>query len=538
MKIGGLFHRASARYVWMVALAVLCGFAVLAISMSGRGGAAFPGLNGRIAFSNGQSYASQSIYTVNADGSAPLGLTSGTNDYWPSYSPDGAKIAFNRNNSIVVMNADGTGAAQIATGTRSENATTDWQSNYDDPHSSKIIPEVRIVTRTRVGKSFYGPEFLPGAAQVAVSEAVLDRTQIEVCAVEKEGDTECLDYQEPGAYFDYDSECTNCFQHIVTISATTGALASVVTPAISGVTDFSPAVSADGKIAFTRYGGTAGGSGIFIVPSPGAAASQLTAGYANYSPDFSPDSSKLLFAHEGDEFGIIGVGGGAITLIPLPPIPPGSYQYVELPRYSPDGTQIAFFKSLYQPSLPQERGIFVMASNGTGLHRITEGYDPTWQPIPPPPPIPATGSKKHKGTLKLNGKGQAVIGTITCGSSPCGLKVSSALLSVKVPPSSGQSKGDKGKSSAAASKRKARTKKYKMKATVPKTLAPGAKGKVTITVKGRALEALTKARKGAASVKVQVTEALGTKTIALTATLAPPKAEKKKSKGKGKKKGR
>lgn len=537
MKIGGLFHRAGARYVWIAALAALCGCAVLAISMSESGGASFPGLNGKIAFSNGQSYSSQSIYSVNADGSSPLGLTSGTNDYWPSYSPDGTKIAFNRNNSIVVMNADGTGQAQIATGTKSENTTTDWESNYVDPDSLKVVPEVKIVTRTRNGRSFYGPEFFAAGSQVAVSEAVFNRTQTEVCAVENEGDTECLDYEEPGAYFNYESDCANCFQHIVTLNATNGALVTVVTPAVDGITDFSPAVSADGKIAFTRYGATSGGSGIFVVPSPGAAPVQLTGGFGNYSPDFSPDSTKLVFSHEGKSFGVIGVGGGPITLIPLPPKPPGTFEYVELPRFSPDGTQIAFYRARFTPPSSEENGIFAMASNGTGLHRITEGYDPTWQPVPPPPPIPATGSKKRKGKLKLNKKGQAVIGTITCGSSPCTLKVSSALLSIKQPsPSTNGKKG--GKSSAAASKRKAHAKKYKIKATVPKTLAPGAKGKVTITVKGRALEALTKARKGAASVKVKVTEALGTKTITLAATLAPPKAEKKKSKGKGKKKGR
>ncbi|HEX6666257.1 MAG TPA: hypothetical protein VF081_06650 [Solirubrobacterales bacterium] len=505
--------------------------------MSERGGASFPGGNGKIAFSNGQSYFSQSIYSVNADGSSPVGLTSGTNDYWPSYSPDGAKVTFNRERNVMVMNADGTGLAQIATGSKSENSTNKWESNFDDPRSSKIIPEVKIVTRTRVGKSFYGPEFLPGGAQLAVSEAVFNRTQVEVCAVEEAGDTECLDYEEPGAYFYYESDCDLCFQHIVTLSATTGALAAVVTPAIDGVTDYSPAVAADGKVAFTRYGGTAGSSGVFVAPSPGAPPSQLTAGYGNYTPDFSPDSSKLIFSHEGKEFGVIGVGGGAITLIPMPPKPPGTFEYVELPRFSPDGTQIAFFKSRYQPSVGEENGVFVMASNGVGPHRITSGFDPTWQPVPPPPPVPATGSKKHKGKLKLNKKGQAVIGTITCGSSPCALKVSSALLSVKETSSSGQAKGDKGKSSAAASKKKARAKKYKMKATAPKTLAPGAKGKVTITVKGKALEALRKALKGDASVKVKVTEALGTKTITLAATLSPPKAEKKKSKGKGKKKG-
>ena len=153
----GWSRSGSARYILIATLAGLCGFAVLTISLSERSGAAFPGTNGKIAFSNGQSYVSQSIYSVNSDGSSPTGLTSGTDDYSPSYSADGSKVAFNRQNNVVVMNSDGSGAVQIATGTKSESASSKWQANYKDPFSAKIIPEVKIETRMRSGAGLLQP---------------------------------------------------------------------------------------------------------------------------------------------------------------------------------------------------------------------------------------------------------------------------------------------------------------------------------------------------------------------------------------------
>ena len=513
-------------------MAGLCGFAALAISLSERSGAAFPGTNGKIAFSNGQSYVSQSIYSVNSDGSSPTGLTSGTDDYSPSYSANGSKVAFNRQNNIVVMNSDGSGAVQIATGTKSESASSKWQANYKDPFSPKIIPEVKIETRMRSGQGFYEPAFTPDGTQLAVSEYGFNKTQEVVCAVEEEGETECLNYAEKGSYFHYNSECHECSEHIVMISSTTGAVTAQVTPKVENTYEYSPAVAANGKLAFARYvRSSAAGSGIFVVNSPGAAPTQLTSGYENYGPDFSPDSSKIIFSHGEREFGVIGVGGGPIALIALAAPPAGTFESVGSPRYSPDGTQIAFVRSLFSPPSTEEHGIFVMGADGSNPHRITEGYGPSWQPVPPPPPpapapTPVTAKFKN-GKVMLNKKGQADVGTITCGGSPCTLKVLSALLKVRLPSSPGKGKGHAHKSVASMAKGKAITKTYKVKATVPKTLAPGKKADVEVTVKSKALAALRKSHKGALVVKVQVTEALGKKVLTLKSTLTPPKTKKR-----------
>ena len=73
--------------------------------------AAYPGTNGKLAFVR-----DGHIWTMNADGTGAAQLTTGTADASdPEWSPDGTRIAFVRNFSpqrrLATINADGTGEA-------------------------------------------------------------------------------------------------------------------------------------------------------------------------------------------------------------------------------------------------------------------------------------------------------------------------------------------------------------------------------------------------------------------------------------------
>ena len=78
IKLRPLGHGGT-RFTAIVVLSALVGFAVLAISLSKQGDAAFPGANGKIAYANGSVPTGRtSIWSANPDGSSPTPLTSGT----------------------------------------------------------------------------------------------------------------------------------------------------------------------------------------------------------------------------------------------------------------------------------------------------------------------------------------------------------------------------------------------------------------------------------------------------------------------------
>src|SRR3990172_10793822 len=149
----------------------------VAISLPGSrsGDAAFPGANGKIAFSSDRAFLGADIYTMNPDGSGVSSLTSGggqvpawsadgtkiafrdgsvAGDIWimgaagggqtnltntpdgetdPGWSPDGAKIVFVRNGDIHVMNSDGTGQTNLTN-------TPDGEAGPDSsPDGTKIV---------------------------------------------------------------------------------------------------------------------------------------------------------------------------------------------------------------------------------------------------------------------------------------------------------------------------------------------------------------------------------------------------------------
>jgi Tol biopolymer transport system component len=101
--------------------------AVVALSIAAIGArpvrAAFPGINGKIAFQSNRD-GNWEIYVMNADGSGQTRLTfNAAADTEPAWSPDGSKIAFVStrdsavgSSDIYVMNADGSGQTRLTFG--------------------------------------------------------------------------------------------------------------------------------------------------------------------------------------------------------------------------------------------------------------------------------------------------------------------------------------------------------------------------------------------------------------------------------------
>jgi uncharacterized repeat protein (TIGR01451 family) len=82
-----------------------------------RAGAAFAGMEGKLAFSTNRD-GDYEVYVMNVDGSSPTRLTSvAGDDFQPEWSPDGNKLAFRSrrdgNAEIYVMNADGSAQTRL-----------------------------------------------------------------------------------------------------------------------------------------------------------------------------------------------------------------------------------------------------------------------------------------------------------------------------------------------------------------------------------------------------------------------------------------
>jgi Tol biopolymer transport system component len=85
---------------------------------SERAHAAFPGSNGRVAFTMARG-GDHDIFSVGPDGSGLINVTtSRIDEYWPTWSPDGTKIAFvGPRMGIYSVNADGTDRTKIVDST-------------------------------------------------------------------------------------------------------------------------------------------------------------------------------------------------------------------------------------------------------------------------------------------------------------------------------------------------------------------------------------------------------------------------------------
>ena len=116
-------------------IALVLAFLVAGLAAAMPVEAAFPGSNGKIAFSSNRAVGNgvvnpggdTEIFAVNPDGSGLEQITQNDfSDNDPAYSPDGAEIVFERNADLYRMNADGSAETAVTDNLASDN-NPDWR---------------------------------------------------------------------------------------------------------------------------------------------------------------------------------------------------------------------------------------------------------------------------------------------------------------------------------------------------------------------------------------------------------------------------
>jgi uncharacterized repeat protein (TIGR01451 family) len=235
--------------------------------------AAFPGANGKIAFN-----CSGVICVVAPDGSGQTQLAVGG---WPAWSPDGTKLAFSRGDSgtgtahIFVMNADGTGVAQL-TSTSLADFFPAWSPDGTRIAFTRNSSEIWAMNADGTGQTL-----LKGSAQGAnfAEKWSPDGTRI---VFVKQG---CPPPQ-----------CSFVGTQIFVMNPDgSGEISLTPGETVAGPPDWSP----DGtKIAYNLNGGVNDRFGIIVMNADGSAPHALTT-QPFASPAWSPDGQYIVFVMTG-----------------------------------------------------------------------------------------------------------------------------------------------------------------------------------------------------------------------------------------------
>jgi Tol biopolymer transport system component len=305
---------------------VAIAFATVMLAVASNAHASYPGADGRIAFVRGGD-----IFTINADGSDIRRLTRTADNSNPAWSPDGTRIAFEStrsgSNDIWVMQANGSGLLRV--------------------------------TKAPTG-SDTGPTWAPGGGRIAFGRIFSNRD---------------------GLYW---------------VRPIAGAKLHLIR---AGGFYTDNAWSPDGSAILSRASdGCAGGADgclVLINPSTGARHEIYSEGFGCFGAftqqaDWGPAGHHVIVALEFDcvdqpdvDLYQLNRDGSNLRLLA---------QDTPTTRYGPAvfsphlGTRIAFQKRLgvdRDTNNPGTSYIFTAFANATGQHRLTQGSEPSWQPLHP-----------------------------------------------------------------------------------------------------------------------------------------------------------
>ncbi len=298
--------------------------ALLTASQPRSGEAAFPGVNGKIAFSSNRDGPAfnYEIYTMNPDGSGQTNLTNNPDakDWRPAWSPDGSKIAFDSQaggyDRIYVMDADGGNLTQLTS------------------------PPPNVLQHDS------NPAWSPDGSRIS-----FDRYH-------KIGDPDIYTVD------------------IYVMNADGSGQTQLTTDPVIA---YDPAWSPDGgKIAFNSGRDDPSALDIFIMNADGSGQTNLTSspGVYDAGPEWSPDGSKIAFSSGGFEIYTMNPDGSGQTNLTNNAATDFS------PAWSPDGGKIVF-----DSDRDGNQEIYVMNADGSNPIRLTNNpaadYSPSWQPVPP-----------------------------------------------------------------------------------------------------------------------------------------------------------
>jgi Tol biopolymer transport system component len=236
--------------------------------------AVFPGVNGKITFASKLDLVvDYEIYVIEPNGFAQTRITidGGTS---PAWSPNGSKIAFERNGDIYIMNANGLGVTQVTSDT-----TFDGEPSWS-PDGSKIV--------------FIGSPstFDPGEIYIINTDGS-GLTQLTSDSLYDTGPV----WSPDGSKIAFSREPEGGSPEIFVMNANgTGLIQLTNNDAIDDSPDWSPDGS---KIVFSST--LDGDADIYVMNADGSELEKLTSNSASdIMPCWSPDGKKIAFASDGD----------------------------------------------------------------------------------------------------------------------------------------------------------------------------------------------------------------------------------------------